>query len=160
MVGIAVCDIRNRRIPNVLVGLILGLQIMKIFIAENPVQYKGNILNCLVLLFVGYVIYSFRFIGAGDIKLLIVILVGIPEKQWIKFALVTMATATIWSLAVLSRHHLFRERFRYLQNYVKYMVLGTAKGQYWSKDQGNTHTIPLSIPMILGYLGTMGGGII
>ena len=79
MVGIAVCDIRNRRIPNVLVGLILGLQIMKIFFAENPVQYKGNILNCLVLLFVGYVIYSFRFIGAGDIKLLIVILVGIPE---------------------------------------------------------------------------------
>lgn len=158
MIGIAVFDIKERRIPNLLVGFILFLQVIKAFLSENQSGYKDNISGCLLLLIAGYMISYFGFIGAGDIKLLVAILVGIPAGQWVGFFVITIVIAAAWSLAVLYRHHMFRERFFYLKNYIKYMRNFKVPEQYWSKSQGKTHTIPLSIPMILGYLCTMGGG--
>lgn len=157
MMGVAVYDVKERRIPNLFVGILLCLQIIKLIVLKDWDTYKDNISGCILLLILGYMIFYFRFLGAGDVKLLIAILVGVPVCSWTKFAVVSLSVAAVWSLVLMWKNHVFIERFLYLKNYIRYMYTFKVTEHYWSRNQSKKDTIPLSVPMILGYFCTMGG---
>lgn len=74
-------DIQNRIISNRII-LILGLVIIPL----AWLQYQQIfIIPALIALFIGFLLFSLRVIGAGDVKLIAVLMLIIPNNQLFSF---------------------------------------------------------------------------
>jgi len=79
-----VYDLRFRRIPNVLVGLMLFLAILLALLGAGEVSLSQCLLGALVGLVVLLPLYVIRALGAGDVKLMSAIgaVLGVPGVIW------------------------------------------------------------------------------
>lgn len=74
-------DIQNRIISNRII-LILGLVIVPLAWLQHQQIF---IIPALVALFIGFLLFSLRVIGAGDVKLIAVLMLIIPNNQLFSF---------------------------------------------------------------------------
>lgn len=74
-------DIRQRIISNKVILFLSVLILPYAYLAFKEIY----ILNALLTLVVGFLLFSFGIIGAGDIKLLAVLMLTVPTQQIIPF---------------------------------------------------------------------------
>lgn len=73
MLGILVFDLSRYTIPNWMSGLLLALYPVMVLVTPEPVDWQSALLVMLAVFAVGFVIFSLRFMGGGDIKLMTVL---------------------------------------------------------------------------------------
>ena len=107
-------DLRSGRISNQLIvaGLLAGFlcQVVQ-YKAAGIVLFLGG--SLLPLLLLG-VLFYFRMLGAGDIKLFCVVGGFLGAMDLLKCMLVAVVFGAVWSFWILWKRHLWPERFGYL----------------------------------------------
>lgn len=154
-----IVDIVAYKIPNmcILIGLLTG------FVRAYSLGGIEAVLRAAVLVLVvfalGYPFYMMRGIGAGDIKLLMVIACYLPREELEMCVLVTGILAGVMAMGKVIFFRESRERVKYFWEYLHRLVWCRTIGTY-EVDRGNKRcVIRLSIPM-LGSVLLQAGGIL
>jgi prepilin peptidase CpaA len=95
----AVCDVRTRRVPNVLVGALLVCGLAENFALSG---WKGAGIDLAVtaaILLAGTVAFSFKLIGGGDVKLLAAAAGTLGYPAAVPFVLLTLVCGGVVGLA-------------------------------------------------------------
>ncbi len=71
MVAVFYFDIRHYLIPNWIVGLMLLMYPLAVWLSPAAVDWKTASLLAIAVFAVGYIIFIMRWMGGGDIKLLV-----------------------------------------------------------------------------------------
>ncbi|MCD8015274.1 MAG: prepilin peptidase [Lachnospiraceae bacterium] len=145
------CDLWSGRIPNAVIAVGLAMGLVCRFFAEGAI---GVILSlggmCLPVLFFG-VLYYFRMMGAGDIKLLCVAGGFLGPTGVLSCILRTLFVAAAFSLVILYRNHSLGKRLDYLRRYVcDYAESG--KWQPYMEQAGEDAKFCFSVPVLIGIL--------
>ena len=77
MCAVIYYDVTRYIIPNWIVGLLLISYPVAVFLTPNPFDWASSSLMALAAFAVGFVIYAFKLMGGGDVKLLVVTLLWI-----------------------------------------------------------------------------------
>lgn len=112
-------DLKNRKIPNALIGggMIIGSAYQ--WSANGPpglIQFCAGVMIPLVLL---GVLHYFRMIGAGDIKLLMTAGGFLGISQSIACVLLSFVIAAVISVIKLLRYRILGKRLRYFIQYLE-----------------------------------------
>jgi prepilin peptidase CpaA len=92
LVWAAASDLLRLRIPNAISLAIVGLYAIYLITANGPVAWQGALLTAGIVLVVGFILFSFRVWGGGDVKLLTAVALWAGPAQIIA---VLFATALI-----------------------------------------------------------------
>lgn len=124
-------DIRNRKISNNIIVLISFIGLFSIFV-------KGDVnflISPLIILFVGFILFKFNVIAAGDIKLFSAMSLMI-NKEYI--LLITIIILCIGGL----------------QAYCQYSMYKLTNNRDWI-DRGVPYGVAISIGSLFGILASM-----
>lgn len=148
-------DLFTDKIPNWLIigGLVIGLGYeWEVMGSKGILFWLGGVSVPLVLLFI---LFLFRALGAGDIKLLCVFGGFIGSKAIFGCIVVAFLAGALMALIVMVMNRSFLKRLRYLLEYI-YELFRTRKWKpYYVKGQkGNAihFSIPITVSVLL-YLG-------
>lgn len=143
-------DIRERKIPNVLIGTgLLGICVFR-YLEESSLGIAKMFLSFLLSVGVFLPLFFIHAIGAGDIKLfsLIAAMHGLKEAfQVCILWFLLSGVVSLWKL-------LFKRRFNQRLAYAwSYMITGRAAHMpyYDRKRDGTKDTIPLAPFLALAY---------
>jgi len=95
----AVCDVRTRRVPNILVGALLVCGLIESFALSGWKGVGINLAVTAVILLAGTVAFSFKFIGGGDVKLLAAAAGTLGYPAAVPFVLLTLLSGGVVGLA-------------------------------------------------------------
>lgn len=123
LVTICWSDIKLRIISNKAVLLLFGITLPYAYLINGRIFFLGTIIT----LFIGILLFKIRVIGAGDVKLLAVLMLAIPPQQVNSF----LFLISFWGLVIIIFGWLF---FR--QNI-------------------KTKGLPYGVAISLGYLATL-----
>lgn len=149
-------DILYQRIPNglILIGLILGLicQISSSGLLGFLLFCAGVIFPVMIL----GILFYFRMMGAGDIKLLCVAgsFLG-PVTGLLCIFYTFLIGGTLSAVLLLKRRNLVR-RIVYFQNYITQYLQTKQWSPYMNKQDRDSH-LCFSIPVFLSLLCHFGG---
>ncbi len=152
----ALGDFHKRKIPNW--WILFGLSIGFLFLLEEG---KEAVLNGIIGMCLPYallfLLYSFRVLGAGDVKLLMV--VGLFLGRWgiLKGICGAFFFGGIFALCKLIKTKGFKKRFRYLGEYVKRLVRTGKVEAYIKGDWEEDSVIHFSLCIFFGCLPVIGG---
>jgi len=103
----AYTDIRTLRIPNVLVVAIAALGILRLVLLGNPITATYAVGAALLVFFVGCVLFRYRIVGGGDVKLLTATIPLIWYRDLFNFlALMSIIGALLAVVVVLVHNYL------------------------------------------------------
>lgn len=151
----AIQDLWIRAVPNSYLSLSLIFCTLFSLISGQMVL-KGfgiGICRSVCIFFLLYFPWKKRMLGAGDVKLCMLLALFIPlvEMGWI-------ALAAIWCAALLGCVHLsmtgkLRERFLYFAEWMKaWLKTGVCPPYMSREDFSGENTIPLSAAICAGYV--------
>lgn len=154
-------DVQWNRIPNIILILLVFLRIVSIIFSylthEGTYTFSSICNRCLTVFFIFiflYVFFSIGGIGAGDLKLLIVLTAGVERP--IEFVAVAFALAAVFSLIHMLKNRNLNERLSVLCNYLKQIQKTGKPVPYYSVkphiDERLRHSIHLSIPIFIAYV--------
>lgn len=155
--GIAVfMDLTRKKIPNrlILVGYSFGLAVhIRICGIAGPVIFLAGILLPLLLL---WVLYYFRMVGAGDIKLLSALGGLLGPTDGFFCILYSFLIAGCISAILIVHRRILRHRLNYFIAYFReYSTTGAWK-PYLDKAEKSSH-LSLSVPVFFSILCHVGG---
>lgn len=160
MVLVAVLfDLKTYKIPNAinLLGFVISL--------TGCIYEKGyiaTIWHMLIAIAVGVVlmpIFYFQVIGAGDVKLLIVLAIYLEPKQVLYCILYAFCIGAILGVLKMIYKKSFLKRFIYLGNYIKTCLSEGKCGEYFKDKLDYDATIHFSIAIFVGYIFVKLGGV-
>ncbi|MBL0942084.1 MAG: prepilin peptidase [Alphaproteobacteria bacterium] len=99
---VALSDLLFFRIPNSLVLALLGLFILKSLVFPDGHNPFLPFLACALTLIIGYLLYAFKIMGAGDVKFLSVASLWAVQTNFISFMLVVVIAGGILALVYLN----------------------------------------------------------
>lgn len=149
-----ITDIRERRIPNVLIGIGLVLGVIVQLISGNLWNGFLAMLLVFVLFFPFYILGGF---GAGDVKLLMVI--GLLTSPQLIFTIIFWMAIAGGILSIFAI--LFTKKGRQSWNNLKYFFISLTQFRSIPKfDEKQSATLPYAIPIFLGVLIVWGQGLL
>lgn len=150
-------DYRFHKIPNYLIVMMAALGAGQRFLQEGgagAAAYAGE--ACLILCLF-YPLFKIGAIGAGDVKLLGTAAGYLPFDKILMFLCLSLLAAAAVSTVKMLRQGSFRERFRYLADYLKNTMESGSWGIYPEDEKKKTAGICLSGPILFGILLHVGG---
>lgn len=106
LIVICYTDIRYRIIANSIIIALFFIILNNYFLGFGKLNY----ISALVFFIIGLIMYSFKLIGAGDIKLITVLLLSLPyEEVWNFLIMMTLlglplaVIAIIWKMITKSK---------------------------------------------------------
>lgn len=133
----------GRRLPGYGAALMMGIG-----------ETCGYLIRVGSLLIVLFPLYLFRMIGAGDIKMAAVLFGAAGLRQGGRIFLCGLAAAGIWSLVLLIRRGIARQRLTYLVFYLYRSALGGSVEPYYLEARdGKEASFCLAPCLFLGVIG-------
>ena len=154
---VAVCmDLSRQRIDNrwILLGWIGGFSYQVYYYQLSGAGYF--LIGCLLPIVVLYLLFWFRMLGAGDIKLLSVLGGFIGPAAVFKCIGLSLLFGAILSLAILILCGNFLPRLRYFTDYFKHFFKTKKAVPYMIRGNRMEH-IHFSIPVFMAVLLYVGG---
>jgi prepilin peptidase CpaA len=128
LLAAAISDIRSRRIPNLLVLGIIVLYPLFVLTAPQAVDWKSGLITFGVVLAAGFILSSaFRFMGAGDAKLLSAAALWAGGKLILTFLMITAASGGLLAGFMLVRRYI-KSRARFAAPVLADAALGADAG--------------------------------
>jgi len=100
LIAAAVIDARHFRIPNALTAALLLLFPVYAFFSPTPIAWDEHLGIFFLVLIGGFALYSKKFAGAGDIKLLTVMSLWAGSRWVLMFLFITTVAGGLLGLAV------------------------------------------------------------
>ena len=146
---VTITDLRRYKIPNIciLIGMIAGL-----YMTYMSYSSKGIVtaLGQMFLIFmVFYPFYLLKGIGAGDVKLFMMVASYIQGVRLFNYVFMTMIIAAIISVIKMICFTESRERLFYLLRYVRKTAVTGAIDDYKIDTSNKRSLIRLSVPALL-----------
>ncbi len=145
-------DWRFYRIPNacIVIGIMAGLILRSV---TYPVIELIELLGTVVVVFLFlYPFYLLGALGAGDVKLFIMVACYIKGEQLMRYLLVTMLLAAVISILKMVLYEESRARLFYMGKYVRKVVMTGAMDEYQVDKKQRNCIIRLSIPAFISLL--------
>ena len=148
----SITDLRKSKIPNfiTLPGIGAGI-IYLIFISRDTA--KEHIWICALLLILTFPLFAIRAMGAGDVKLIIMISLFLSPKETILSLLIGFGLAVIYGIIRLLTDGDLKERMIYLKDYLYALSTGIYAEGYIKgeekKDEKN-YNVHLGVWITLG----------
>lgn len=149
-------DLRYKRIPNgfIVTGLLLGF-----FYQVSHFQWRGLINYgagvVLPVLILGILFY-FRMMGAGDIKLLSVIGGFLGPKSGLRCILYTFLFGSVLSVILLIKRRNLFSRFLYFKMYL-FQYLNSKQWSPYMQLRDSDSDFCFTVPVFLSLLCFLGG---
>ena len=153
----AIVDIYCYKIPNLWIGIgmVMGLVFM---VKEDGVSdCVQALIHILMVFMVFYPFYLLRGLGAGDVKLFMMLGCYIKGTTYLYCLLITMLLAGAWALIKIALYRDSRKRLSYLGQYCKKLVLTGILEDYEVDRSNKKSVIRLSIPVLCSVLLLYGG---
>lgn len=150
-----IMDLRYARVDNgwILFSLVMGFIFCICSYGVQGILYFVS--GALLPLFLLAVLFYFRMIGPGDIKLFCALGGILGAEKISKCMMFSFMLGAVFSLAILMFYGGFRRRFLYFFNYIRdYFLTGKAKPYYKTgMPPENFHfTVPVFLSIVL-YIG-------
>lgn len=153
----AFVDILCYRIPNmwIVIGMLAGLVQT---VAEGDLLLLGQTVFQLIIVFVAfYPFYLMKGLGAGDVKLFLVLGCYVRGVAYLYCLFGAMMLAAVWAIMKMFCQKESRERLFYLGQYCKKAIMTGVLDEY-EVDKGNQKSvIRLSVPVLCSALLWYGG---
>lgn len=150
------CDLQSQRIPNgvIFTGMTCGFcyQILQ----EGSIGFILFAGGCLMPILLFSVLYYFRMIGAGDIKLLCVLGAFLGPYECVVCMTAAVLVGGGISLVLICRRRLFMKRLSYLAEYISQY----SNDKVWKpylKEVGEEARFAFSVPVLVAVLCYIGG---
>ncbi|MCC6095054.1 MAG: A24 family peptidase [Eubacterium sp.] len=137
--GAAMLDLKEERIPNgwLLTGLMLGMAEQVLLPGGRAL--RTDLLSVLIPFLLLFPFFLFRMIGAGDIKLLMLIGFFMKPQEVLICLFLSFAAAAGYVIFVFLRSgdswkSCFSRRTRYLQRYMQGVLLRGERPAYWKQS--------------------------
>jgi prepilin peptidase CpaA len=98
MLAVLWSDVRKYIIPNWLVGSLLVLYPIGVWFASHEVNWEMAIVSMLMVFAAGYFIFSMRWMGAGDIKLMTVCALWVGYEYLLDYIVIVALLGGILSI--------------------------------------------------------------
>lgn len=145
----AVTDVRSGRIPNKgLICLLFGGVLLRLFLG---MPFWGDFLKLWLVLLLGIPLYLMGAVGAGDIKLVMVLAAVCGIEYSAQILLRSVISLAVYSLSLMMRKGILRSRLRYFHNYMNLILSGVFL-PYSMPEQDRDIKIPLAPWVLVGYL--------
>ena len=151
-------DFHSRRIPNW--WIVFGFTIGSLFLLgerANPYHYYA--IGCLIPFFLLILLYGIRVLGAGDIKLFMVIGLFLGRVEILHVIAWSFLFGGIYALIRMIRRKSFRQRFTYLFSYVKRVAVNGKAEDYVTGSWDEETVLHFSLCILLGCLPVIGGAL-
>lgn len=150
-------DLWQYRIPNICILCGLFIRII-VCIKEKPEQLPVLFLQMLIVFCFFYPFYLCRGLGAGDVKLFMLMAAYLTEEKLIAGLLLTFFLAAAVSLVKMLYCPTCRERLLYFLRYVRKLML-TGVADIYEVDKTKTETlIRLALPAFFSVVWVTYGG--
>jgi Flp pilus assembly protein protease CpaA len=100
----AVCDFLVYKIPNVILLFIIVLFVLKVLLFQSVKDLLWPVVAFGGVLFVGFVLYLFKWIGAGDAKFIAVVSLWASQKNLLFFLMMMSIAGGALALMYLKFH--------------------------------------------------------
>ena len=153
----AFVDILHYKIPNLWIGI--GMVAGCVFTAsQGGILPVGKTLLQVVVIFLAfYPFYLLRGLGAGDIKLFMMVGCFLQGTTYLHCLFIAMLLAGVWSVFKMLLFKESRQRLFYLGRYCRKIVLTGAIDDYEVDKHNKRSVIRLSIPVLCSVLLLYGG---
>ena len=149
-------DLRARRVPNIWLALhavfALLLRVGRGEVQPIPAALTAAVIPFLLL----FPLFLIRAVGAGDIKLLMVIGLYIGRPAVLHCLLWSFLFAGVFALPVLFFPARRRARFSYLFSYFR-SYLKSGRRRPYIPDPASPDTVHMTIPVLMSVLLWIGG---
>ena len=98
----AVSDVVSYRIPNIVVLMIFVLYPFFVLVSPQEIEWLYSLGICAAVLVVGIVLFNFKIFGAGDAKLLAVIMLWAGPKLAVPALLVGVLVSGILAIVMMT----------------------------------------------------------
>jgi len=153
-------DIRTNRIPNLVLILLAIFQFFSIYFSLTTIDGTFALKNigsrCLTVFFIFiflYVFFSIGGIGAGDLKLLILLAAGVERP--IEFVATVFVIGAVFSVIHMVKNRNMNERMQVLCKYLQQVLKEGKPIPYYSVEphigEKMRHSIHLSVPIFIAY---------
>ena len=149
-------DFHSRKIPNwwIVFGFSMG---MLFLFGENANQYHYYAVGCLIPFFLLIVLYGIRVLGAGDIKLFMVVGLFLGGIEILYVIAWSFLVGGIYALFRMIRRKSLRQRLIYLFSYVKRTAVSGKVETYVTGSWNEETVLHFSLCILLGCLPAIGG---
>ena len=152
-----IVDIISYRIPNmcIVVGLLCGfMRAFSLGGLEMVLRAAGLM---LIVFVIGYPFYVLKGIGAGDIKLMMVIASYLPKDELRVCVIATILIAGVVAGVKMFIYKESRERLWYLLRYLRKLIWCQTADTYVVNKMDKRCMLRLSVPMFCSVLLLVGG---
>jgi prepilin peptidase CpaA len=104
LVVAAYSDLRTLRIPNLLVGAIAALGVIRLVLLADPLSAIYAVVACTFVFIIGLLLFSFRLVGGGDVKLLAATVLLIRYRDLYDFFVWMGIAGALLSVVVILVH--------------------------------------------------------
>jgi prepilin peptidase CpaA len=102
LTAVAYCDVRTRRIPNVLAGTIAALGLVRIILTADPSAAVYTLAASAAVFAAGFLLFWRGLIGGGDVKLIAGTVLLVGYRDLYAFLLVMSVSGALVALAILT----------------------------------------------------------
>jgi len=144
-------DIRTGKVPNLLIryGMVAGL-LFTLWIYSVPDVLK-RILAAALILALLYLFYAIGTIGAGDIKLLMMIALYVNIGDYFKIIIFIMLFAIVMAVYKMLKRRCLGARIMYFVSYIRDCIKEKKIMMYEDDNLQNRLTIPMAAAIFGGY---------
>lgn len=101
----AYSDIKTFRIPNLLVGAIAVVGLIRLVLLHDPLAAIYTVGAAVLVFTIGLVLFARRIVGGGDVKLLTATILLIRYRDLFDFLLLMSVVGALLSVAVMLVHN-------------------------------------------------------
>lgn len=153
-----ICDIRTYKIPNLLIGagLIAGLAVQIMWLGVRWGTFCF-IRGAFVPVVIFFILFIFKMLGTGDIKLMAVVGGFVGPGHIVKCSIYIIVFAALISLVKVYRNKNLKSRLQYLAEYFNKCLRTRTIEPYILEESDDSYCIHFSIGILLGTLFCVGG---
>ena len=145
----SVSDIRNRKIPNVIVICAYVYGLARMIVLEGMINVPATLVRCVAVMIIFYLLYLTDAIGAGDVKLYSVIPLYYRRDMLLQIYLLIFCVAAVY---VLGRIFLLPSKRKCFLQFLNYLRLIYLRRTIIPRDIPPyfPDRIPMALPMAIG----------
>lgn len=153
----AFVDIFCYRIPNLWIGIGMIAGLVQMTMQGGIPLLLQSLLQMIIVFVAFYPFYLMKGLGAGDVKLFMMLACFMQGMTLLHCLLTAMLLASVWAVGKIFLYQESRERLLYLGRYCRKIILTGTFDDYAVNRKEKRSIIRLSVPVLCSVVLLYGG---